>query len=274
MQNSPLKKIAMQRMEGSASFSTIYNDDHSTLEKLYQSGSLKLRFPLYPDKHFEAVQINTAGGATGGDKLFWKCELGEKTQATITTQAAEKIYRSLDGRPAEINISLNLRKNSTLFWLPQETIFFNRGALKRKITVEMEEGAALLLVEAFIFGRKLMGEKVVNGFIDDEWQVRLCDELVHFEAFKINGNILQQSTRPAIFNGNQAIASVLYIADDYQSKEEAAREIIGQSGGASAWNGKLLARIIEKDSYFLKKRLVPLVNLLTKGAGVPKFWSI
>ncbi len=274
MQNSPLKKIAMQRMEGSASFSTIYNDDHSTLEKLYQSGSLKLRFPLYPDKHFEAVQINTAGGVTGGDKLFWKCELGEKTQATITTQAAEKIYRSLDGRPAEINISLNLRKNSTLFWLPQETIFFNRGALKRKITVEMEEGAALLLVEAFIFGRKLMGEKVVNGFIDDEWQVRLCDELVHFEAFKINGNILQQSTRPAIFNGNQAIASVLYIADDYQSKEEAAREIIGQSGGASAWNGKLLARIIEKDSYFLKKRLVPLVNLLTKGAGVPKFWSI
>ena len=264
----------MQRMEGSASFSTIYNDDHSTLEKLYQSGSLKLRFPLYPDKHFEAVQINTAGGVTGGDKLFWECELGEKTKATITTQAAEKIYRSLDGRPAEINISLNLRKNSTLFWLPQETIFFNRGALKRKITVEMEEGAALLLVEAFIFGRKLMGEKVVNGFIDDEWQVRLCDELVHFEAFKINGNILQQSTRPAIFNGNQAIASVLYIADDYQSKEEAAREIIGQSGGASAWNGKLLARIIEKDSYFLKKRLVPLVNLLTKGAGVPKFWSI
>ena len=119
-----------------------------------------------------------------------------------------------------------------------------------------------------------MGEKVVNGFIDDEWQVRLCDELVHFEAFKINGNILQQSTRPAIFNGNQAISSVLYIADDYQSKEEAAREIIGQSGGVSAWNGKLLARIIEKDSYFLKKRLVPLVNLLTKGAGVPKFWSI
>ena len=274
MQNSPLKKIAMQRMEGSASFSTIYNDDHSSLEKLYQSGSLKLRFPLYPDKHFEAVQINTAGGATGGDKLFWKCELGEKTQATITTQAAEKIYRSLDGRPAEINISLNLRKNSTLFWLPQETIFFNRGALKRKITVEMEEGAALLLVEAFIFGRKLMGEKVVNGFIDDEWQVRLKNKLVHFEAFKINGNILQQSTRPAIFNGNQAIASVLYIADDYQSKEEAAREIIGQSGGVSAWNGKLLARIIEKDSYFLKKRLVPLVNLLTKGAGVPKFWSI
>ena len=274
MQNSPLKKIAMQRMEGSASFSTIYNDDHSSLEKLYQSGSLKLRFPLYPDKHFEAVQINTAGGATGGDKLFWKCELGEKTQATITTQAAEKIYRSLDGRPAEINISLNLRKNSTLFWLPQETIFFNRGALKRKITVEMEEGAALLLVEAFIFGRKLMGEKVVNGFIDDEWQVRLKNKLVHFEAFKIAGDIAQQFTRPAIFNGNQAIASVLYIADDYQSKEEAAREIIGQSGGASAWNGKLLARIIEKDSYFLKKRLVPLVNLLTKGAGVPKFWSI
>ena len=264
----------MQRMEGSASFSTVYKDQRSSLEKLYQSGSLKLRFPLYSDNHFEAVQINTAGGVTGGDKLFWKCELGEKTKATITTQAAEKIYRSLDAMPAEINISLNLRKNSTLFWLPQETIFFNCAALKRKITVEMEEGAALLLVEAFVFGRKLMGEKVVNGFIDDEWQVRLCDELVHFEAFKINGNILQQSTRPAIFNANQAIATILYIANDYEGKEAAAREIIGLSGGASAWNGKLLARIIEKDSYSLREKLVPLVKLLTKGADVPKFWSI
>lgn len=274
MQNSPLKKIAMQRMEGSASFSTIYNDDHSTLEKLYQSGSLKLRFPLYPDKHFEAVQINTAGGATGGDKLFWKCELGEKTQATITTQAAEKIYRSLDGHPVEIDVSLELKTGATLFWLPQETIFFDQGALQRNITVKMEENAKLLMVESFVFGRKLMGETVNSGSLDDRWQIRLGNKLVHFEAFKIAGDIAQQFTRPAIFNGNQAIASVLYIADDYQSKEEAAREIIGQSGGVSAWNGKLLARIIEKDSYFLKKRLVPLVNLLTKGAGVPKFWSI
>lgn len=119
-----------------------------------------------------------------------------------------------------------------------------------------------------------MGETVNSGSLDDRWQIRLGNKLVHFEAFKIAGDIAQQSTRPAIFNGNQAIASVLYIADDYQSKKEAAREIIGQSGGVSAWNGKLLARIIEKDSYFLKKRLVPLVNLLTKGAGVPKFWSI
>ena len=274
MQNSSLKKAVMQRMEGCASFSTVYKDQRSSLEQLYQSGSLKLRFPLYSDNHFEAVQINTAGGVTGGDKLFWKCELGEKTKATITTQAAEKIYRSLDGLPAAIDVSLTLRKNSTLFWLPQETIFFNRGALKRKITVEMEEGAALLLVEAFVFGRKLMGEKVVNGFIDDEWQVRFCDELVHFEAFKINGNILQQSTRPAIFNANQAIATILYIADDYQRHEAAAREIIGQSGGVSAWNGKFLARMIEKDSYSLREKLVPLVKLLTKGADVPKFWSI
>lgn len=274
MSQPSCQKPKMQRMEGRAAFSVIAENNQTMLEKLYQSGALKLRFPLYPDHHFEAVQINTAGGATGGDKLFWQGKFGAKTTTTMTTQAAEKIYRSLDGTPVEIDISLKLEDGATLFWLPQETLFFDRAFLKRKIVVEMERNCTLLMVESFIFGRKLMGEDVNSGYLQDRWQIYSGGKLIHLEALQINGNIGEQSCHQAILDHNRAIATILYIFNDCEKKEVAARDIVGQSGGLSVWNGKLLARLMEKDSYELREKLVSLVKLLTKGAGVPNFWSM
>ncbi|TIU63331.1 MAG: urease accessory protein UreD, partial [Mesorhizobium sp.] len=49
-------------------------------------------------------------------------------------------------------------------------------------------------------------------------------------------------------------------------------------GGASFWSvgrsGKLLARLTAGDGYQLRKRLVPLVELLNGRAGLPKLWSL
>ena len=53
-----------------------------------------------------------------------------------------------------------------------------------------------------------------------------------------------------------------------------ARELIGTFGAASAWNGKLLARLMAEDGYSLRKRLVPLINLLHFEASVPKVWAL
>ncbi|TIV50512.1 MAG: urease accessory protein UreD, partial [Mesorhizobium sp.] len=65
-----------------------------------------------------------------------------------------------------------------------------------------------------------------------------------------------------------------------ESLLEPARAIIGDSaaGGASFWSvgrsGKLLARLTAGDGYQLRKRLVPLVELLNGRAGLPKLWSL
>ncbi|TIM59883.1 MAG: urease accessory protein UreD, partial [Mesorhizobium sp.] len=49
-------------------------------------------------------------------------------------------------------------------------------------------------------------------------------------------------------------------------------------GDASVWSvkksGKLLARLFAEDGYQLRKRLVPLVELLNGRAGLPKLWSL
>ncbi|TIV33788.1 MAG: urease accessory protein UreD, partial [Mesorhizobium sp.] len=54
--------------------------------------------------------------------------------------------------------------------------------------------------------------------------------------------------------------------------------VISDCGGASFWSvgrsGKLLARLTAGDGYQLRKRLVPLVELLNGRAGLPKLWSL
>jgi len=48
--------------------------------------------------------------------------------------------------------------------------------------------------------------------------------------------------------------------------------------GASAWeiagSGKLLARLVAEDGYRLRRRLIPLIELLNGRAGLPKVWSL
>jgi urease accessory protein len=49
---------------------------------------------------------------------------------------------------------------------------------------------------------------------------------------------------------------------------------MGDSGGVSAWNGKLLARLAAKSGAALRQTLIPALAILRGGAGLPKFWRI
>ena len=57
---------------------------------------MRLRFPnSEPGAPLEAVIINTAGGMTGGDRFDVDIKVGVGARLTVTTAAAEKVYRSL-----------------------------------------------------------------------------------------------------------------------------------------------------------------------------------
>ncbi len=102
--------------------------------------------------------------------------------------------------------------------------------------------------------------------------------LVHAEDFRIGPGIAAALGRPAIAGGAIAMATVLMVSPRAEALLEPAREIIGGQGDASVWtvkkSGKLLARLYAEDGYQLRKRLVPLVELLNGRAGLPKLWSL
>jgi len=267
----------MQRVAAVGRLAVRRSAGRSRLARLYQEGAAKIRMPAVDADPFEAVLINTAGGLTGGDRLAWQVEVDDGAAATVTTQACEKVYRSAGGR-AEVSCSLGVGRDACLAWLPQETIVYREAALARRFEVDLAPGARLLMAEATVFGRLAMGESVDRGMFRDRWRVRRDGRLVHAEEFAVGPDIAATLARSAATGGATAMATVLLIDDDPGRHLDAVRAILGDAGGASAWSvggsGKLLARLVAEDGYCLRRRLVPLLDLLNGKAGLPKTWSL
>ena len=279
---TPASAASLQRVRGVGRLSVKAANGASRLATWFQEGSAKLRMPrALPGKPCEAVMINTAGGLTAGDRIEWAFSAGENASLMLTTQASEKTYRSVAGLPpAEVNVSLSAAAGSSLFWLPQETILFERSALRRTITVDADPSARLLLLEPIVFGRKAMGETLTQAFLHDRWRIRHGKHLVHAEDTRFGPDIAASLAGPAALGDARAMATLLYIGPDAESKLECARAIVGTVGGASFWqtpalpNGKLLARLIAADGYGLRKHLIPLVELFAGEGSLPRVWSL
>ncbi len=266
----------MQRVRADGRLSVRQIDGRTRLHRLLQEGAAKIRFPAPESAALEAVLINTAGGLTGGDRVAWSADAAPGANLSLTTQACEKIYRAGAGR-AEISVTLTAAEGARFAWLPQETILFNGAALSRRLDVDLAESASALILEATIFGRKAMGERVERAIFHDRWRVRHAGRLIHAEDFRIGPDVADQLPRAAITRGGGAVATVLFVDARAEEFLTPVRALIDTSGGASFWRvagtGKLLARIVAEDGYALRRRLLPLVGLLNGQAGLPKIWT-
>ena len=286
----PPAPVAMQRSQGHGRLAVHASHGRTRLAELYQQGSAKIRLPErhLPGGSMEAVLINTSGGMTGGDSLKWDIVAGSDTGLSVTTQAGEKIYKAADGL-ADMDVSLKLGRNARLAWLPQETILFDRSAYSRRLDVEMEEDSKLLLCEAIVFGRHGHGETLKTGFLRDRWRIRINNRLIHAEELHLEGPVVDILERPAITSGCGAVATLLAVGGMSGSEQDGMNRIIASADGVSGavsrieigetkramagGTGKLLARLVARDGYLLRKSLVPLVKLLNGEAGLPKSWA-
>jgi urease accessory protein len=231
-----------------------------------ESGSAKCRMPR--GSH-EAILINTSGGLAGGDVVGITAEVGEGACLTLTSQAAERVYRTL-GPPAEVKINLVAGKGATLLWMPQESILFEGSALRRSLEVDVADGASFLAVEPMIFGRREMGEHVSTVAVHDRWNIRREGKLVHAEAFALGPDWPRSK---ATLGDNHAMASVLLLSADAERHLDAVRGVLGSQDAASAWNGKLVARLLAKDGFHLRKTLIQVFSACVGREKLPKCWS-
>jgi urease accessory protein len=272
-----LASLASQRVAAHGRLGVRFTEGRTRIAELYQEGAAKLRIPRQDGAGLEAVLINTAGGLTGGDRLSWRIAVGEGATLTVTTQACARIYRAAEGL-AEVRSTATVGRNARLAWLPQETILFDRGALVRGLDIELADGAQALVAEAVIVGRKAHEETVSRATLRERWRVRQDGRLIHGEELALGPDIAAQLAARAGANGATAFATAMLVGEEAEALLEQAREIIGDSGGASFWRvggtGKLLARLVAEDGYTLRQRLVPLLGMLNRGAVLPKLWSL
>lgn len=264
----------MQRSVGVGRLSVSQLDGRTRLNRLYQEGCAKIRIPkTYHGTALEAVIINTSGGVTGGDRMSWTFEAGPQTHLMLTTQACEKVYKSSGGL-AHNNVELSAASGARLAWLPQETILFNRSGFSRQITANLAPDAEALFLEPIVFGRRSMGETVEDAELHDRWRISQNGTLIHAEDFRVSGEVSKILQHRSVTHGQTAFATLLFVSPRAEGYLEAARTLVGQQGGVSHWNGKLLARIVAEDSFTLRKTLLPLVSLMNFGAELPKVWSL
>jgi urease accessory protein len=233
---------------------------------LRESGGTKVRVPR--GSH-EAILINTSGGLAGGDTVSIAIDAAEGATLTVTTQAAERVYRTL-GPAAEVDVKLQADAGSTLLWLPQETIFFEGSALSRRLDVTLAMDATFIGLESLVFGRQAMGEVVSRVAVSDRWQVRQGGKLIHAEAFRLGPDWIQSL---ATLGDHRAAATLLMVAPNVDQHLDRVREALGTDGAASAWNGKLVARLLARDGFSLRKALIRAMHVCIGAQGLPRCWT-
>jgi urease accessory protein len=228
-----------------------------------------VRFPNVSGDALEAMVVNTAGGIAGGDRHDLEMAAGEGASLTVTTAAAEKVYRALEP-DAEISVKLSAAANARLCWLPQETILFDRARLARRIEVELDDSATLLMAEAVVFGRTAMGERMDEGFFTDCWRVRRGGRLIFAETVRLDGAIAKRLDEAAVAGGGVAIATVLAVPGDDAAVERVRAQTFCGEVGVSAWNGLAVARLCAKDGASLRRDLAAVAGAF--GGTLPRLW--
>lgn len=264
----------LQRTEGASRISFKFDRGATRLDRLHQSGASKIRLPhVFGHEPPQAVLINTAGGLTGGDRLSVDVTVGSRCRAMATTQACEKIYRAADCE-ANVQTALTVAEGARLDWLPQETILFDGARLARRLEANVAPGATLLLVEATIFGRSARGERVRSGLFTDKWRIRQGERLVFADDLRFDFSDKGLLSRPAVMAGVAAMATILLITDEPEEHVDAVRTIIDEHGGASAWDHKLVARIVAENGAALRRVLIPALDALLDNATLPHIWRM
>ncbi len=268
----PAETFAANRSMGRVAFTVAADAGRSRRGRVHEAGALRVRFPNGDGRTLEAVTVNTAGGMTGGDRFDVDVKVGAGAKLTMTTAAAEKIYRSL-GPDTEIRVKLEVGQGGTLAWLPQETIVFDQVRLQRSIDVDLKHGAQLLLAEAVLFGRSAMGETVRQGRLIDRWRVRVGGTLVFAETVRLDGLIAQSLAQPAVAADGVAVATVLKIPgteNDVAAIRAMSDNLAGEAG-ISAWNGLAVVRLVAPDGAALRHDLIEVLTVLSP-VSVPRLW--
>ena len=265
---------ARQRADAHARASFARTGARTEPERLFETGGLRWRFPRSTSP-CEAVIVNTGGGVAGGDAYRIELALKEGAEVEATTTAAEKIYRT-DGAPARIETRLSLAPQSTLFWLPQETLMFDGARLERRLAVDMAGEASLILVESLVFGRLAKGESRIDAQLTESWRIRRDGRLVFADETRLDhaGAALD---RVAVGAGARALATIVAAApkvearlSDLRAALEAASE--GVEAGASAFDGLIVARLLSASPARLRGAVIASI-LALGGRKPPRLWQ-
>ncbi|MBP2231368.1 urease accessory protein [Azospirillum agricola] len=278
------KKVAVH---GAATVRFEHRHGETRLATLYHHDPLRVLLPTPRRGDVPiAVLATTSGGMVGGDRMDIDLSAGPGARALVTTQAAEKVYRST-GADCRIDTRVAVEAGAWLEWMPQEAIVFEGSRLRRLTRLELAGDSRLIAGEMLVFGRAAFGETVTRGLIRDAWEVVRDGRAVWADALHLDGDIAETLNHPAGFGGAGACATLLHAAPDAADRLDAVRALADgaaqQDGyarvGATAFDGLLVVRILGGDARAVRRAYMVLWSgLRAEAAGLPtrlpRLWEV
>jgi len=266
------RRFAPVRADGRIRVGFAVDNGVTSARDVSERGGFRVRMPVVEGMR-EAVLINTGGGMTGGDRLTVEVAAEQGASAVVTTQSAEKVYRS-NGPEATVQVSLAAGPGARLHWLPQETILFSGARLARRLEADVSARSELLLAETIVYGRLASGEAMAQGSLFDRWRIRRDNRLVFAENLRLDGDIGSLLARPALGGGARAATTLLYLAEDAGARLDEARELLSDAAceaGAGVIDGLLVVRLLGADPQALRLALHGFLRGF-RGESLPRVW--
>ncbi len=245
-----------------------------------QRSPIRIILPRVDGALKEAVLVNTAGGIAGGDRLEFSVTAIDSASITVSSQAAERVYRALS-EPARITTCLKARDAGKIAWLPQETIVFNWARIHRVTEIEVSSEAELLALEWLVLGRAAHAEEMTSGYISDSWRVKKDGRLIWADGFRVTDDVFSHLHRKALLSNCKAIGTLIYFGPDLDTTLESFRDIalsLECRCAATSLAGLIIVRFAAEVAFDLRSALRSFLRQLSRELGpspfrVPKMWS-
>jgi len=142
------------------------------LSKREHIGPLAIQRPFYPEQGLCHLYIlHPPGGVVGGDQISIGIKTNAKSGALITTPGATKIYRSSGNKRSIINQNFYIDSNSSLEWLPMETIIFPGARSKFSTKFSLFGNAKVAAWEIHCLGRPVINESFNTGKLEFSFEL-------------------------------------------------------------------------------------------------------
>jgi urease accessory protein len=280
---SPAPVLA--RSNGRCGLSFSGANPRQQLRLLDQTPPCRVLFPRPQEADvFEAAIVTTTGGLAGGDSIAMSIAASEGARVSVTTQAAEKVYRSL-GDLTELTIDLSVEDGSRLEWMPQETILFNASRFRRRTVIDLGAAAHFLGGEMTIYGRTAHGEADPAIDLFDGWRLRRGGRLVWAENYGFAGQLSEAMASAARLAGARATTTLVATCPPEREGDmlDAVRGVIAGgreiAGGASVIEGVMIVRMAGAIPHELRRTTKDAWRLLRQeilgfGPSLPRVWSV
>lgn len=254
-------------------------EDRTFIARRAHYGPLVIQKPFYPEGDVCHVYLlHPPGGVVGGDQLSLDVGVNRSGHALVTTPAAGKFYRS-DGRRAAMHQTLKVEANSTLEWLPQETILFSASRLDMKTLVHLESGASFIGWEIICLGRPASAECFDDGDVRQAFEIWRDGKPLILERARLVGGdeVLGAAWGLQNYTVTATLLAVNVTADMLNNVREQAPQLDGLFS-ATLINDVLVCRVLSHQAEAARHAFIHVwkllrPQLLNRKACEPRIWS-